>query len=88
MANPLPIDIPAGAWVKVADNVTSGVIYRMKTGPIYKQTYRTAGEAAPADLSDSAILFDGCNSAEISAQAAIDVYVYCQNDAGKVRVDL
>ncbi len=56
---------------------------------MYFQTYRLAGEAAPTDKEDAVqSLFDTRESEQISSNDPIDVYIYCQNVEGKVRVDL
>jgi len=49
-------------------------------------TYRLTGEAAPSDLTD-AIKFTS-HHIEINHSVGIDVYVYPQDRAVKVRVDL
>lgn len=89
MANPSVKTITAGQWIKVATNVTSGVVNILDDTPNkYYQTYRDTGGGAPANgnLSE-AIPFD--KQFIISAGAGIDVYVACSGDVnGSVRVDL
>ncbi len=77
-------------WTKVATNVTAGMVYVMNTGPQYLQTWRTTGGAAPTDGNpDEGVgMNEDLEGNEISAPAAIDVYVYCVNAAGSVRVDV
>ena len=86
MADPVIVACPAGEWTEVATNTTTGVIHIKSTAPKnYNQTYRDTGEAAPTDLTD-AIPFD--TPLQISAAAAIDVYIWPTGAAGSVRVDL
>ena len=85
MANPVLVVCPAGAWTKVATNVTTGYIHVLDNSPsAYYQTYRTTGGAAPTDLTE-AVKFDG--SMEIKSSVGIDVYVWANGDIGSVRVD-
>ena len=85
-SDPVVVSCPVGVWVKVASSVVSGVIHKIGVGPgRYSQTYRVAGAAAPTDDTDAAPLFDCCNSAQISSDAAIDVYVKARGAAGSVR---
>lgn len=89
MANPVMVDCTADTWVKVATAVKAGWIHRKtnKTA-IYLQTYRLTGEAAPTDQSESIQLFMKEESEPINADVAIDVYVYCVGETGRVRVDV
>lgn len=89
MVDPVLINIPVGQWVKVATDVTSGMIYPIDTDPVYSQTYRDTGGAAPAngDLSEAVNL--PLEGARIRSGAGVDVYIaVTSNDAGSVRVDL
>ena len=86
MANPLIVACPADAWTKVATGVTTGVVHILSTKPNrYLQTYRVTAGAAPAD-NDDAVPFT--TPLQISAAAAIDVYIQPVGEAGSVRVDL
>ena len=87
MANPDSIECPADTWTLVAEDVTSGTIFRRVTGK-YIQTYRLTGEAAPTDETDSGPIFEGSDSATIGHNAAIDVYIMAKDENGEVRVDL
>lgn len=87
MANPVIIDCPADTWTKVATAVTSGLVHIFVGEKLkWLQTYRLTGEAAPTDKSDAIALVEPTDT--ISASSAIDVYVYPNGGAGKVRVDL
>lgn len=89
MADPVLIDCPADIWTKVATNVTIGQIHRKSTKPNgYLQTYRLTGGTAPTDVEEGVPVFGGGSQAEISAAAAIDVYIQPMGSAGKVRTDL
>lgn len=88
MANPQFISLPAGLWLPVAINVTAGQIHKVLSGPTYLQTYRMTGQAAPTLKSDGVIWDALQNHLEISASAEIDVYIWCDGAAGRVRVDL
>jgi hypothetical protein len=87
MANPEIIDCPADQWTLVATAVTSGLVHIFQgEGLKWLQTFRDTGETAPTDTSDS-VQFNEPTEL-ISSNAAIDVYVWPNGDAGKVRVDL
>lgn len=90
MANPAIVSCTANTWVKVATNVTSGKIYRLKKKTAtYLQTYRLTGQAAPTTIEEGVEMFLPDNSPElISASAGIDVYVYCIGVIGSIRVDI
>lgn len=86
MANPAIVPCSAGVWTIVALGVTTGVVHIKDKNPnAYYQTYRDTTDPAPTDLTD-AVPFD--TPLQISAATAIDVYVWCQGEAGSVRVDL
>jgi hypothetical protein len=87
MADPVLIDItPANHWVLVAQNVQSGQLFDKKTGKNYVFTTRDTGNPAPPDtpLTDQAPLFDDTTTAVISSSFAIDVYVMCLGDVGRI----
>ncbi len=88
MADPVLVVCALGSWTKIATNVTTGIVHRKDSDAKYFQTYRMTGNPAPSDLTDAVQIFTKEDSAEISNSAAIDVYIYCQVDAGLVRVDL
>ena len=86
MASPVVIACPKDTWTKVATGVTTGVVHILKIDPDkYHQTYRDTTGAAPTDLSD-AVPFD--TPLQMSAAAAIDVYIRPSGADGSVRVDL
>lgn len=86
MANPAIVACLADVWTKVATGVTTGVVHILDTTPNrYLQTYRVSAAAAPADNTD-AVPFN--TPLQISAAAAIDVYIQPVGEAGSVRVDL
>jgi hypothetical protein len=88
MANPqYPVNIAAGAWVKVATNVTTGVIHKMLKGT-YFQTYRLTGEDAPITKDEAVKVFmDKPLTEDILSSVGIDVYIW--NDVvGIIRVDV
>ena len=89
-ADPVFVDCPEGAWTKVADGATVGQLHKVSDDPSnYLQTYRLAGEAAPTLIADGVPAFpDNGRSDPISSDAAIDVYIWPQTAAGRVRVDL
>ncbi len=87
MADPVLIDItPANTWVLVALNVQSGQLFDKKKGVNYVFTTRDTGNPAPPDspLTDQAPIFDDTSTAVISSSFAIDVYIMCLGDVGKV----
>jgi hypothetical protein len=86
---PTFVNIPADTWTLVANAVTDGVVH-IKTPHVngYLHYYKVDGEGAPSASDDTlGIPFEG-RSAVISADAAIDVYIFSRNRAGRVRVDL
>jgi len=86
MANPALIDCPEGQWTKVATDVTSGVIHTISDAPAkYTQTYRATGDAAPTTIAEAVPFKD---ELIISASVGIDVYVWPQGAAGKIRAGL
>lgn len=89
MADPVFVDLPADTWVKVATSVISGQIRRKDLRPTYLQTYRDTGEAAPTLKSEGVRAFDEFPNREpIESINLIDVYLYSEGIAGRVRVDL
>ena len=90
MANPVIVTCEVDAWKKVATNVTAGQIHKMISKPnVYLHTYRMTGGDEPDDKSEGVPIFtNGLISEEIAASSAIDVYIYCQNNEGQVRVDI
>jgi len=86
MANPVIIDIPIDAWLKVATNVTKGQIHIIETTSQYLHTYRITTDPAPNGVGDGIRMSRG--AIEIKSDSLIDVYIYCQEKDGKIRVDL
>lgn len=87
--DPVVIALAADTWVKIADGVLVGTIYRRSTRPnVYRQTVRAAGGSAPTDDTDAVLLFSCGGSDDISSDAPIDVYAKAVGVAGEVRVDL
>ena len=85
MANPSISACAKDTWVKVATNVKTATIHKKITGR-YLHTYRLTGAAAPTDLADAIRMED--QTLEYNHSAEIDIYIYCQNEAGSVRVDV
>lgn len=86
MADPVIVPCPGDEWTVVATNTTTGVIHILKNDPdVYMQTYRDTGGTAPTTVAEG-IPFD--SPLQISAAAAIDVYIRPKGKAGSVRVDL
>ncbi|MCK5127568.1 MAG: hypothetical protein KAR42_15030 [candidate division Zixibacteria bacterium] len=85
-SDPAIVACPEGEWTLVAETVTSGNIWIKDTRAQYSQTYRLTGEAAPT-LFDEAVLVSSPGDC-IRATEAIDVYIWCQKNAGSVRVDV
>lgn len=85
MADPSVVACPKDVWTKVATGVTAGVIHILKTDTEYSQTYRATTNPAPTDLADAVPLN---TPFQISAAAAIDVYIQPKGIDGSVRVDL
>ena len=89
MADPVFVNIPAGEWTKIATNVVTGQVHKVLSIPVYMQTYRLTGGGAPTLLTDGVLAFaNGAVTDQVSASAAIDVYLWCVGSAGRVRVDI
>lgn len=90
MADPAFVDCPDGQWTKIATNVITGIVWRIEVGPLYLQTYRITGNPAPTLQTDGVPIFrEGEPDYEqIAASEGIDVYIWCKNSAGRVRVDV
>lgn len=89
MATPVFVPCTKNAWTKVATNVQTGFVHKVSHAPnTYLQTYRDTGDAAPTLRTDGVELFAESVTEDIFAIAGIDVYVWADGDAGKVRVDL
>jgi hypothetical protein len=89
MANPVIVPCPAGDWTKVATNVTTGQIKKLKTDPNkYLETYRTSGDPVPTEATEGVPIFIESYSETISASAGIDVYIMAVGANGSVRADL
>ena len=90
MANPnYPVNCTKGQYTKIATNVLSGNIYRMKTSVGYLQTTRKTGEVAPTLKTEAVEMFvEYPNRESIKALEAIDVYVWCDNEDGILRIDV
>ena len=84
MGNPTIIACAADTWVKVATNIKTAMVHKKITGS-YLHTYRLTGVAAPTDLADAINMYD--SAVEYNHSVEIDIYIYCQNEAGSVRVD-
>jgi len=90
MADPVIVDIPKGSWKVVATNVTTGQVHKLFEQPNeYLHTYRMTGNPAPSNKNEGiAIFVDNELTELISSVAAIDVYIWCVEENGRVRVDL
>lgn len=88
MSNPVFYDTPKNQWTKIATNVISGTVHKLKNSS-YMQTYRLTGAAAPTLASDGVKMFQENSFQEsISHPQGIDVYVYCKILDGRVRIDV
>ena len=87
--NPYLKTIDEETVVKVASNVTSGIInkHRFKGRDMtYLKTYRLTGQSAPSlvTIKDEGVLMfsDNPEQDKITSSVAIDIYVYCNNADG------
>lgn len=85
MAKPKIKSLTKNTWVKVATNVSSGMVWALTLGPVYLHTYRPTGQAAPTSRAEGVKLDE---SMQIYSLTGIDVYVMAAEYAGKVRVDV
>jgi hypothetical protein len=88
MSNPVDVPLAANTWVLVAENVTTGNIYKTKNVRSYIFTTRETGDPAPTDNTKSARAFRGADRCEISSLTAIDVYFKSMTVDGQVMVIL
>lgn len=85
MAAPVVTAVTEGSWVKVATNVQDVAVNIItRGGVVYSWTYRDTGVPAPT-LANEQIYFD--RSISLHTAAGVDVYVWCKNGDGSVRVD-
>lgn len=87
MTTPALVNItPAGAWQKVATNITHANFIIKHTGPLaYFWTYVDTGDAAPSGLTLGNIFFD---SIELNNSVGIDFYIYCKGAVGIIETQL
>lgn len=89
MANPVLVNCAIGVWTPVAVNVTTGQIKKLDSRPnLYFETYCMTGNPAPTSRAEGVPMFQNSNAEEISASAAIDVYIMAVGADGRVRVDV
>lgn len=91
MANPVFIDCPEDIWTKVAENITTGQIHKVKEAPFsYLHTYRTSGDPPPPGGFEEGIkvFIDDEISEPIAFSSGIDLYIFCVKADGRVRIDL
>lgn len=90
MGNPVFVDCPKDVWTKVATNVVTGMIWKVKNVNVYLQTFRVTGDPAPTSRSDGVAIFrDNEPDYEIiSATSGIDIHIFPVGKNGRVRVDL
>ena len=82
--DPTIVAVPAGAWKKVATNVTSGRISILSpVNDDWYQTQKATGGGAPTVAPEVKLDFQ---KNIIDSAVAIDVYVYVKNTAGRVEV--
>jgi hypothetical protein len=86
-ATPVLTTVTAGGWVKVATGITTGQIHFRSTAPdACWQTYRDTTDPAPT-LQSEGVRVQLQESYDVSAAAAIDVYIWCDGADGQIRVD-
>lgn len=82
----------ANTWVKVATNVTTGMIHKVKNNPaVYLQAFVPTGDPAPSGRSAGVDAFKDSishSTAKIENSSAVDVYIWADESAGQVRVDV
>lgn len=89
MAGPAAVSV-ATTWTLVAQNVETGVVYKIDNGPMYHQTWVDTGDAAPTGNEGFATPIDGDRAYINSPGRPIDVYLKCSGSGtpGYVRVDI
>jgi len=87
MADPSLVTLTANTWVKVATNVTAGIIQNRLTDNQVYHTYRMTGNTAPIGTAEG-ILWNTDLDLVIKSDYGIDVYLYSVGVAGKVRVNV
>ena len=87
--NPVFVDVPKGAWKKVATNVLKGNIgLTSGRSTMCNATFKDTGDAAPTSALDGVPVFELISKIAISNTTAIDVYLWCVNRDGRVSVAL
>lgn len=86
MANPVVVKCPKNVWTLVATNVQSGNIWITKSGVEYFHSHRVHGEDGPEGVSEKAPM--GKPGLPIRSAVGRDIYIYCANKDGVVRVDV
>ena len=89
MANPTIVNCPKNTWVKIATNVFDLTFWLRtnKEATGFYETHRDTGGAAPTDLSDAVQLKDVDSPQVFYKPVASDIYIYCKDTAGTVRID-
>lgn len=87
MATPVIIDCPANTWTLVATG-NNFQIHQKLTGPLYLWTYRDESDPAPTDKAEGVQMFIESISETFIYEADIDLYVWSDGKAGKVRRDV
>lgn len=90
MADPVLTPCPKDQWTKIATSVTTGQVHKKSEKPkLYLSTYRMTGNTAPTTIDEGVKMFVNSEITElISSSSAIDVYIWCTEEDGSVRVDL
>lgn len=79
-----PVTCPADTWTLVASSVQRATIEILKNG-YYLQFWVDAGGGAPVG-DDVGAAYDP-ERPNFEADRDCDLYIYCRNDDGEVRVD-
>lgn len=85
MANPALVSTTKNQWTKVATAILSGNFFPYDSRSNYFITYKLTGESVPSNASKSPGIIM-TEQIELGHSEPVDVYVYADNDNGKVLV--
>lgn len=79
-------ELTEGQWNKIATNVTSGIIDRLRSEFTYWATSVATGENAPDDeIKDkSPVIFQDSSQEIINSNESIDVYIWIENSDNSI----
>ena len=84
---PAFVDCAEDDWTLVSRDIRGGNLNRSKSGPFYSWTYTDVDEGKPLASVVGVLIFDKDDNEKVPLSSGIDLYVFCKNGVGRVRVD-